>query len=116
MRISDWSSDVCSSDLAERPVTATLQAERLSRGLDILRDTDAREAARRLHLPVLVLHGHEHAILQPAMLDAVFPDRRPVAGHPPSGPGPLLPPTAPQWCVAPGHSFPHRLPGLVGAT
>src|SRR3546814_8044252 len=61
---------------AERPVTATLQAERLSRGLEILRDTDAREAARRLHWPVLVLHGNEDAILQPAMREAVFSDSR----------------------------------------
>src|SRR3546814_2481121 len=76
---------------AERPVTATLQAERLSRGLEILRDTDAREAARRLHWPVLVLHGNEDAILQPAMREAVFSDSRHVERHALSGHGHLLP-------------------------
>src|SRR3546814_2823787 len=31
MRISDWSSDVCSSDLAERDVDALVEIERLQR-------------------------------------------------------------------------------------
>src|SRR3546814_14890819 len=70
---------------AERPVTATLQAERLSRGLEILRDTDAREAAGRLHCPVLVLHGNEDAHLQPPIREAVFSDSRHVERHALSG-------------------------------
>src|SRR3546814_262344 len=98
---------------AERPVTATLQAERLSRGLEILRDTDAREAARRLHWPVLVLHGNEDAILQTAMREAVFSDSRHVERHALSGHGHLLPLTAPEWCVEHVRAFAQRLPGLV---
>src|SRR3546814_19865099 len=52
MRISDWSSDVCSSDLFLKSVHCILEALaglelRLGRGLDRHRFTGARVAARR---------------------------------------------------------------------
>ncbi|API58335.1 hypothetical protein BSL82_02605 [Tardibacter chloracetimidivorans] len=98
---------------AERPVTATLQTERLLQELEVLRDTDAREAARRLHCPVLVLHGNEDAILPPAMREAVFSGSRHVKRHALSGHGHLLPLTAPEWCAEHVRAFAQRLPGLV---
>src|SRR3546814_1529837 len=52
MRISDWSSDVCSSDLAVRPAPA-----RIADIIDALEDHDMRNARQGQDVAIEAFHG-----------------------------------------------------------
>jgi pimeloyl-[acyl-carrier protein] methyl ester esterase len=76
-----------------------LHAGPLERDLRILRDGDARGAAKALSVPILSLQGERDPILSPAMRESVFAGARhimrrthPAAGH-------LLPCEEPAWCA-----------------
>src|SRR3546814_4165155 len=66
MRISDWSSDLCSSDLDEAPKTASL-SDRLAQRLSAHRTAALQiEVARHPHIALAALvHGMVQAVLQP---------------------------------------------------
>ena len=65
----------------------------LRRGLELLRDGDARPLLPRLSVPVLALAGTRDAVVPPALSAACFADPRWVEG------GHLLPLTHPELCA-----------------
>lgn len=75
----------------------TPDAEALLRGLDALRDLDARPSGADRALPVFALDGGADPLLPPEMQAACFAGasrfERPGGGH-------LLPLTDPDWCAA----------------
>ena len=89
----------CSEELETGTGTAEAgPTELLSRQLIYLRDSDLRESARRIHVPVLVIHGQEDRIVPAgasAELQRMLPSCRrrqlPGIGH-------SLPDLAPEWC------------------
>src|SRR3546814_20719721 len=53
MRISDWSSDVCSSDLPAHPVRLTAEEMLASLSADLQNDSDTRARVERMTLEVI---------------------------------------------------------------
>src|SRR3546814_15626657 len=94
MRISDWSSDVCSSDLAGRLVAAgnhpeILTLERLpkDKGKDLARNItidQVRGMIRRLHLSLSL--GHWRVIVVDAVDDLETDGAKPLPKHPEAPP------------------------------
>src|SRR3546814_4610770 len=82
MRISDWSSDVCSSDLAVAGQRAARQLFRMPRMIEHAQPVDlqridvGRRTARQVHAETLP--GHGVAILEPGIADRLFADPGPL--------------------------------------
>src|SRR3546814_2375339 len=93
MRISDWSSDVCSSDLRPRHIAAAIGQEQARRVGNLAQPLFAhREHADLVGAAKAVLHGAQDAILVAALalerqhgIDHMFQNARardrPVLGH-----------------------------------
>src|SRR3546814_13540008 len=64
MRISDWSSDVCSSDLTRHPLTITTKSNRVLRDLDLL-EPMARQALAAVVVSVTSLDPRIAMTLEP---------------------------------------------------
>src|SRR3546814_5089579 len=72
MRISDWSSDVCSSDLAEEgdvPFAREADAGDLAFGPALAEAAGHEDAVHRLEIGGEVVVGLEHLCVQPADVD-----------------------------------------------